>query len=111
MGHPIMVIRLLQYTYKDADTMVKDMKRWTLSGEYGHMSMSSTSASPRWLDDLHDLNDLVAEISGATRLLEADVHVPNHDMLDLLDRCRKAINRFATGTDDTDIPEEPGVAP
>ena len=54
----IRVIRVLQYTYPDAEHMARDMERWTptVSSAWtkGSVSMQSTHFIPEWTADEED---------------------------------------------------------
>jgi len=45
---PIRVLRFIEYTYADADTMIRDMSRWTLQHDSpnGKIKFQSTNLPP-----------------------------------------------------------------
>ncbi len=51
----IRVMRIIEYTYADAETMAKDMMNWTLQGPTHHshnkMSFKSTTLTPDFIED------------------------------------------------------------
>ncbi len=46
----IKVLRIIEYTYRDAEVMASDMLRWTTAHNNGAMQMRSASLQPETLD-------------------------------------------------------------